>query len=245
MICVLVPLAVLAGGCLSGPAPRPVEARLVEADDTPLLGKVVPAVRADGVPLERVLSDLSTQAGVAIVPNFQALELEGIDRNTPISIDAGLAMPLGRALDLVLSQAGGGFADLVARERGNVVVVTTREADRTERTPGLYPVADLLSDMRRAAEAFPDSAGGVGADVPAGLEVEVAAPPAEERLVALVDEAFPMQDPRDPPRIETRLETGILIVQASAADHERIGRLLTLYRDTLREQLRAIDRARP
>ena len=163
-------------------------------------------------------------------------------RDTAVRLNAPVALPLGQVLDLVLGQAGGGFVRLVAEERDGVVRVTTRDAAVAEdRRIGVYPVTALLADMRRAAEAFPDAAA-AGSTRPSGesFGAPVAEPAsAETRLLALLSDLFADDVPEGPPRVDARLETGVLIVTATTADHARVGQFLTLLRDTLRDQLAA------
>ena len=249
--CLLFALVALAG-CAARPAaqpaePAPLRGRLVEGDRSPLLETSVPPFTAVDAPLAQVLDDLASKTGVMIVANYPAMEVAGVDRQTPVRLSAPRPLPLGQVLDLVLGQAGGGFVTLVAQERDGVVTVSTRDAGLAQdRRVGLYPVTALLADMRRAAAAFPDARASTrpasDAIVP-GAAADLAADSAEARLLSLLSDLFADPETKGPPRMTARLETGVLIVEATPADHARVGQFLTLLRDTLRGQLQSAGKS--
>jgi hypothetical protein len=57
------------------------------------------------VPLEDVLALLSQRMGVPMSPNWVTLEMVGVDRTTPVSVQADGAVPASRVLRMVLDNA--------------------------------------------------------------------------------------------------------------------------------------------
>src|SRR5690606_7548078 len=64
------------------------------------------------VPFEDVVNFLRNITQASIFVNYQALEIEGVDRNTEVTLQLAPSVPLNKALDLILNQISGGYAEL-------------------------------------------------------------------------------------------------------------------------------------
>jgi uncharacterized membrane protein YgcG len=105
------------------------------------LNQQLPRVQLDAVPLADALDFIRDSAGVNLVVQWRALELLGIDRQTPVTLDVG-GVSMKKVLRLMLADAGPG--ELTYYVADNVVTVTTREAADRRLVTRVYPVQDLL-----------------------------------------------------------------------------------------------------
>lgn len=79
------------------------------------------------MPLAEVVSFLRDATQVPVWLNVQAIELEGVDRKTPISLTLPAEVSTERVLELVVRSAGGGFASLDYGWKDGVLVISTAE----------------------------------------------------------------------------------------------------------------------
>ena len=133
------PALLLALALLVAPSTRPADLTLAE----PLRGEFA---FADAI------GSLRATDGVHVQVMWTALELEGVDPETPVDLDLPAGMTIGRALDLMLNAAHGGFAELAVVADGPVLVVTTLDhADALSSTLEMYdlrPLVDLQDGDR-------------------------------------------------------------------------------------------------
>jgi hypothetical protein len=81
---------------------------------------------ADHMPFEKAINFLRDNSNISIFVYWKALEGAGIDRNTPVT--AHLAhVPFRKALTTILSEVGGGTANLGYTIDDGVITVSTRE----------------------------------------------------------------------------------------------------------------------
>ncbi len=105
------------------------------------------AVDFQSVPLGDVLDYLRDAAGVNLYINWPALELAGVSRNQPITLNLR-SVSVGKLLDLTLAQcAAPGSAPLAWYVSDGVVHVTTAELADREMITRIYSVHDLIADV--------------------------------------------------------------------------------------------------
>ena len=120
-------------------SPRPVVA--VEVVDPSIGLRIRTDVKFDAVPLVDVLEFLATQGRMNMMVNWSALELMGIDRNTPVTLNlrgVNILTALRMTARTVSDQIGFDVDE-------NILVVTTRELADARMVTRLYPIDDLLS----------------------------------------------------------------------------------------------------
>ena len=88
-----------------------------------------------------------------------------VDQSTQINMDPISAIPLGRALTLLLQAVSGGFADISYAVQDGVVTIATREAIPSEYETLVYDITDVIG---RPADFYAVS----GGDVSVGGEGE-------------------------------------------------------------------------
>jgi RNA polymerase sigma factor (sigma-70 family) len=79
------------------------------------------------VPLDEAIAMLRERMGLSVFADWTAMELEGVDRKMPITLDFAENISTGRALEFVLRAASGGFAQLGYDWDGDVLVISTAE----------------------------------------------------------------------------------------------------------------------
>jgi hypothetical protein len=94
-------------------------------------GRVLDSVDLNRVPLRDAIERLRSQAGVNLFVSWNVLARAGVNPDTPV--DAKLSnVPLGRVLDLILSDAAGGDGKLAwAVEDGVIRVSTAADLERS------------------------------------------------------------------------------------------------------------------
>lgn len=95
-------------------------------------------------PFEELLGLIREQTDLSFVVNYSAMELEGIDRNTEVSVDLPAGITLRQTLDLVLGQLSGGFAELGWQADGPLVRLTTLDELSRHTTTVTYDLTRLL-----------------------------------------------------------------------------------------------------
>ena len=104
---------------------------------------------ADEVPLDELLPMLAQRMGLTLYADWEALELEGVDRKTPVTLNLGAEVTAGRALELALHAVSGGFASLNFDWNEGVLMVSTEEVlSKNVRT--------MVIDLRPIAGSGPD-----------------------------------------------------------------------------------------
>lgn len=97
------------------------------------------------VPLDDALNYLRDTSGLNLYINWAALELAGVDRNTPVTLRLR-GITARQLLDLLLRSAAPGQLSWYVDE--NVVHVTTRDVADAVMITRVYPVMDLLTEVR-------------------------------------------------------------------------------------------------
>ncbi len=96
-----------------------------------------------------------------------------VEQTTPINMDPISAIPLRKALELLLEAVSGGFADINFVVGGGVITIATEETLPSERETLVYDIADLIG---RPAEFYAEtgsiSVAGAGEAGTEELEVE-------------------------------------------------------------------------
>jgi hypothetical protein len=141
--------------------------RQAEADAG--LDRIVPDLKFDKTPCAEVFDWLHEQTRANIAVNWQALEAEGIDRTTPITLRL-TGLPLRRVIELVGEQMGKGEARITSyASRGAIEVSTESKWPRTT-VVRIYDVRDIVNaevearwqiDHPRAVTTQPPGGGNV------------------------------------------------------------------------------------
>lgn len=124
------------------------------------------------MPLSEAIDELknSVDPPLKIFVNWRDLyDGADIDQTTPINMDPISAIPLGRALDLLLEAVSGGFAELDYSVADGVITIATQESIPSELRTLVYDVTDLLG---RPADFYAETGGdvSVGGEGEAGTE---------------------------------------------------------------------------
>jgi hypothetical protein len=107
------------------------------------LGRVLPEVSFDKVPLSDVVDFLRDVTGADVFLNWKALEDARIDRDTPVTIrlrDATFA----KALDAILKAVGGRATKLGYAVQDGVISISTANDLAQDTVTRVYDVRDLL-----------------------------------------------------------------------------------------------------
>ena len=121
-------------------------------DDKPSPRLDVP-LSFDAVPLSDVIVFLRASTGLSIDLHQQALELAGLDVNTPVSFQSKPGVSFENAMRRILGVAGGGYADLRLGWRYGAYVVTTADDLKSIDTTVADQLGELLLDPTQAAKA--------------------------------------------------------------------------------------------
>lgn len=113
------------------------------------LQKEVGSLRFENTPLERILDSMRGLLGVNMHIFWTALEDAGVPKDRPVTLRLDKTRA-GRALQLVLADAGGGEVALAYEVRAGVLEIATREQLDKELIVRVYNIRDLLT----AAEAW-------------------------------------------------------------------------------------------
>lgn len=138
----LLGLAFLAGG-----------AKAPAGMDSPgvALGRIVPQIKFDAVPLEEAIGYVRDIANVNLQVDWKTLELAGIDKRTPVTFHL-TNITVERAIRTILREAGNGTA-LAMDVEDNVVEITTQEAADRILVTEVYDIRDLQFKPLDAGEA--------------------------------------------------------------------------------------------
>lgn len=115
-----------------------------------VLNQRLPEVSIDRTPFDQVMEWLGQYAGLNISVRWRILEDNGIERDTPISIQAR-NLRLSQVLWLIMNEAGGADVKLAYRASGNLIVLSTAEDLNREMVTRIYDISDLLVNIPRAS----------------------------------------------------------------------------------------------
>jgi len=103
------------------------------------------SISADQTGFEKVINFLRENTGTNIIVNWTALGGAGIDRNTPVSVDLH-DVPFSKALTTVLSEVGGGAANLGYTIDQGVITISTRDDLNSAKYQVIrvYDIRDML-----------------------------------------------------------------------------------------------------
>lgn len=140
---------------------RPVQRR--QAPDTlRTLNQRIPDVRFQDTPFEQVIEWLADLTQLNISVRWQTLKDAGIERDTPVSIQAR-NLRLTQVLWLIMNEAGGSEVKLGYRASGNLMVLSTAADLDKEMITKIYDVSDLLIKLPQASrQAAFDVSQGMG-----------------------------------------------------------------------------------
>ena len=130
-------IAVAAGLGLADHATAKQDAPLASAMSQPL-----PAVTFDDTPLEDAIEFIRNTSGAAIYVDWAALELAGVERTTPVSVQLR-GVSASKLLQLTL-QTASPFEELTFYAADGVVQVTTQEKADADMVTRVYPIQDLI-----------------------------------------------------------------------------------------------------
>jgi hypothetical protein len=100
------------------------------------------ALNLEAVPLADALQNIQTRTGLNIAIDWNAIQLLGIDKTTPITIDVH-NVSVGKALDLILDTAAPNHELTFYVEHGIIHITTQAVADQ-DMVTRIYPIDDLL-----------------------------------------------------------------------------------------------------
>jgi hypothetical protein len=115
-------------------------------DDAALLTKLRETridIDYQSVPMQDALADLSKRAGITIHVDAEALEMIGVEPDTPVTVTRP-DIPAARAIDLVAAALGDGIDTPVWTVRNGRIEFTSDEAMREKTETVVYDVRDLL-----------------------------------------------------------------------------------------------------
>ncbi|MBK8268116.1 MAG: hypothetical protein IPK83_07330 [Planctomycetes bacterium] len=118
----------------------------------------MPTIKFQGVSFESALKKVGEIAGLSIVPNWMALEAQAIEKDHEVNIRLNNEQ-LGRALQLLLDEVGGGEVELMYVVENEVVLVSTKEDLSRKTTFVVYSVGDLLPEGDTRSQPPPEAEG--------------------------------------------------------------------------------------
>jgi hypothetical protein len=139
------------------PAPRPEVPQTLR-----ILNQRLPEVSFDQTALEQVIAWLADFTKLNVSVRWQILADAGVNRDTPISIQAR-GLRLSQVLWLIMNEAGGSETKLAYRASGALLVLSTEDDLGKEMVTKIYDVSDLLLRVPRATrQAAFDVSQGMG-----------------------------------------------------------------------------------
>jgi hypothetical protein len=107
------------------------------------LDRPLPEMHFAGSSFSDVIDFLSDVTGANFSVDWKALDAAKVDKDTPITLKMNSAVPLKKALKMILSQAGG-TGTLTWYIDDGVIQITTQEQEDKEMITRVYPIQDLL-----------------------------------------------------------------------------------------------------
>ncbi len=102
--------------------------------DLMVKGPIVPAGEYEEVALGEIVDRLQKASGMPIEVRWRALEFTGVEPTTPLTLTHA-ARPVEQVLQIVMNEASGGFAELVAvHDDGQLILTTIETLDDYART---------------------------------------------------------------------------------------------------------------
>ncbi|MEM8874995.1 MAG: hypothetical protein AAGD32_12160 [Planctomycetota bacterium] len=125
------------------------------------LQRRIPRVELVDVPVNEAIDFYRDVTGLNVVVNWNAIELIGIDRNTPVTLKVS-NVTSRQMLNLILRDAGQG--ELAYLIDDNVITVTTREQASRTMVTKVYDIRDLIMPVPNFTPDFDigDFGGGGG-----------------------------------------------------------------------------------
>lgn len=136
--------AALAAAAAATFVPTSVEAQTAPTARAAML-RPLPAVTLDDTPLEDAIGFLQNLSGAPIFVDWPTLELVGVERTTPVSIQLR-GVSASKLLQLMLDTVSP-FEPLTFYIEDGVVTVTTLEEADANMIVRVYPVQDLIVDV--------------------------------------------------------------------------------------------------
>ena len=120
------------------PAPEPGSAELLDKLERP-----VPEIVFESIPFEDVIEFLREKGEISIWVNWKALEAAGIERDAEVMMKLS-DIRLGKVIDMLLYDVGGGDVPLAHAFCENVLIISTRDHLAREAFVRIYDVRPLL-----------------------------------------------------------------------------------------------------
>jgi uncharacterized membrane protein YgcG len=114
-----------------------------------ILNQRLPEVRFEETPFEQVMAWVGDFTKLNISVRWQMLADAGVERDTPISVQAR-NLRLSQVLWLIMNAAGGTEVKLAYRASGSLLVLSTDDDLGREMVIRIYDVSDLLVRIPRA-----------------------------------------------------------------------------------------------
>ncbi len=108
------------------------------------LQQTISKVDFSGIPFENVLSFLRDVTGANIVPNWQVLADQGIDRRTEVTVEKLVDVTGKVLLEVVLENVGGVARELDYVIEDGIVKISTKEALRSKVSTRVFDIRDLI-----------------------------------------------------------------------------------------------------
>jgi len=124
-------------------------ARAAGTNTVRILNQRLPEITFTETPFDQVMEWLADFTGLNISVRWQVLADSGIERDTPISIQAR-NLRLSQVLWLIMNEAGGSEVKLAYRASGSLLVLSTAEDLSQEMVTKIYDVSDLLLNVMQA-----------------------------------------------------------------------------------------------
>jgi hypothetical protein len=96
----------------------------------------------ESIPLADALQNIHDRTGLNLSIDWNAIQLLGIDKTTPVSLDMH-GLSVGKALELILDSAAPNH-QLTYYVKGSLVRITTQTVADTDMITRVYPIDDLL-----------------------------------------------------------------------------------------------------
>lgn len=134
-------VASICGGLASGQA-------VTNRSTTQILNQVVLEVSFQDAPFDQVMAWIGDTLQINVVVRWNRLEELGVERDTPISIQAQ-NLRASQILWMIMSEAGGTDVKLAYRASGNLLVMSTANDLGQELIVKVYDIGDLLLNVPR------------------------------------------------------------------------------------------------
>ena len=199
----------------------------IEDQSYAALRKVIPLVKANDAPLAGVVAQLSETSGANIWVNWSALQAEGIDPDSPVSMNLE-NVPLGRILELLCAQFDAEGLHLTFGQSDNVIEISTFMLIRSPEPE--TDVVQMVYDVRAVIEApWPEDKVTRAEDPDADELNPLAMEEKAERLVELICNTISPEDWRRNGGDDASADyfAGLLVIRAPDITQAKVDGLLT------------------